>query len=632
LADDLLWPIAATPAFTSTRGLARDAMIYLGATYAQRSSREREEFEAAALQPHLLDDSPAGRWWRSLLSRLLSLVPEGVLVTAEMRQFRAELATANLLRGNPAFVSIETHAGPADDITDYLLKRDGVDLDSEPDRSVRGATRILEDALKAQRGADTQVDVVGLWRSTRAVVAIIDRAVNPAPHAELLHSSWGAVSNAIERIATSDKFDPASDGHPDLDTLFTLVSHLGRSEYPEARGDEDDGGMMAWGNWSVRVYAASSAMRFAQRFAVDHPDILDELDTFLRDPVRTVRLQVAQSIDGLWDVARDRMWSLADYVAKHEPSKGVLANFISGPLQRIAGAEPERAERLLLDILARMPPSDADGKQTGRNDFEEAAGNLVAWLCVKVDSAGAWFQFASWIDDLCVGDSFLWAMLSSLRGVLFLGYRTPGNAEEDAMRIRAQTVLERIVTASVTAKGRAEPILRSVEASDKDKTSMEALYIAGDRLLDHTCNQLYFGSGAFRQSNDGSPGIVGAPEKQCFLQDYRAVLDEIGGHGSARTIHHLIDLYVFLVEASPPDVFDHIAAILTGPGVTENYQFESLGADALVALVRVYLADYRSIFENPDRRAKLVTVLEIFSAVGWPDALKLLYELPDLLR
>src|SRR6266850_1337803 len=39
--------------------------------------------------------------------------------------------------------------------------------------------------------------------------------------------------------------------------------------------------------------------------------------------------------------------------------------------------------------------------------------------------------------------------------------------------------------------------------------------------------------------------------------------------------------YVFLVEASTTHVFDHIAAILTGPGVTENYQSESLGADAL---------------------------------------------------
>ena len=134
----------------------------------------------------------------------------------------------------------------------------------------------------------------------------------------------------------------------------------------------------------------------------------------------------------------------------------------------------------------------------------------MAWLCVKADSARAWTQFASWVDDLVIGDAFLWAMLSSLREVLFFGYRTQSNVEEAAMRARAQTVLDRIVTASVAAKGRAEPVLRSAEASDADKTPMEALYIAADHLLDHACNQLYFGSGAFRQSNDGSPGIVEA--------------------------------------------------------------------------------------------------------------------------
>jgi hypothetical protein len=32
------------------------------------------------------------------------------------------------------------------------------------------------------------------------------------------------------------------------------------------------------------------------------------------------------------------------------------------------------------------------------------------------------------------------------------------------------------------------------------------------------------------------------------------------------------------------------------------------------------------------RRQKLVEVLELFSSAGWPDALRLLFELPDLLR
>jgi hypothetical protein len=53
---------------------------------------------------------------------------------------------------------------------------------------------------------------------------------------------------------------------------------------------------------------------------------------------------------------------------------------------------------------------------------------------------------------------------------------------------------------------------------------------------------------------------------------------------------------------------------------------------SLVELVRRYLADYRPIFEDATRRRTLVDILELFSSAGWPEALKLLFELPDLLR
>jgi hypothetical protein len=325
------------------------------------------------------------------------------------------------------------------------------------------------------------------------------------------------------------------------------------------------------------------------------------------------------------------MWGLADYVAKNEPSIGVLAYFIGGPLHRIVGADAARAEQLLSDILDRVS-ARGDGERSGPNNFYEAAGNLVAWLCVTADNARAWARFGAWADDLVNGDPFLWAMLSSLRGALFLGYRSPIKPEDVALRGRAKRALERVMAAAVDAKQKAEPILRSGGVSDADKAPMEALYVAGDRLLDHACNQFYFGSGAFRQSAEESPGVAAHSEKRAFLQDYREQLDQIGRHSSAQAIHHLIELYVFFAEASPVDVFDHIASILTGPAVAENYQFEALGAEVLVSLVRVYLADYRAIFEDPARRAQLVAVLESFSSAGWPDALRLLYELPDLLR
>ena len=167
------------------------------------------------------------------------------------------------------------------------------------------------------------------------------------------------------------------------------------------------------------------------------------------------------------------------------------------------------------------------------------------------------------------------------------------------MRGRAQSVLAAVVTSAVTAMTTAEPIVRDNKLGDPERQAMEALYVAGERLLDQSCNQLYFGSGAFRPSSDqDGPGLLDAIAKQRFLSDYRTILDQIGQNGGARTIHHLIDLYAHLADAAPDVIFDHISAILVGPAIKENYQFEALGADALVALVRRYLADYRAVFED----------------------------------
>lgn len=98
------------------------------------------------------------------------------------------------------------------------------------------------------------------------------------------------------------------------------------------------------------------------------------------------------------------------------------------------------------------------------------------------------------------------------------------------------------------------------------------------------------------------------------------------------THHHLVELYEFLIPGDPAGVFDALHALLTGPAAREGYHHEGLAAPVIVRMITRYIADYRSIFEDNTRRAALVEILRLFSDVGWSDALKLLYELPDLLR
>lgn len=78
-------------------------------------------------------------------------------------------------------------------------------------------------------------------------------------------------------------------------------------------------------------------------------------------------------------------------------------------------------------------------------------------------------------------------------------------------------------------------------------------------------------------------------------------------------------------------MFDIVRAVLPGPAARESYHHESLASIVVVRIIRRYIADQRAIFNDPERRARLVSILGLFSDVGWPDALKLMYEMPDLL-
>jgi hypothetical protein len=117
-----------------------------------------------------------------------------------------------------------------------------------------------------------------------------------------------------------------------------------------------------------------------------------------------------------------------------------------------------------------------------------------------------------------------------------------------------------------------------------------------------------------------------------FISDYAGILAMLANSREPATLHHLIELYEFLMPGDPVTVFEAIHGILLGRGEEQGYHYESLGDTAVVRIVQCYLADYRAIFEDEGRRARLVAILQLFSKVGWPDALKLLYDLPDLLR
>jgi hypothetical protein len=629
VADDLLWTLASYPQFAALQGVARDAVIYLTSAYAQRATDERSAFERAALAPDLFPEGRETKWWRSLLARLLSGVTRDDLTTPEMQALFDELSAVDDLKGNPPFVRITSGWGSSEDIVDSMLRDDGVNLEKSPDREVRAASRKVEDQLEIGKGERDAAGLTTLWADVTALVAEID-AAGEELHPNLAHSSWGAVSNGVERLSKSKAYTPEVEGMPDLDTLLQLIDRLSQSPYPE-RDDDSSSDSMGWGNWDVRVYAASSLVGLAPRFGEQRPDIVERMAEFLKDRTPTVRLQIAQALNVLWNVARPRMWELVEEVAASETHPGVRRFFIAGPMGPLARAEPARCDAILDGFLERDWATARDDVRKDRVRDAEPTANLAALLYVVFDQprAGAWIR--KWATDLVRGGEYLTAMLHFLRVVYFYPYRSDTPPNQTGTAVRGREVLDLAVNSAAAVLNEARPYVLSTDEAMIAK--WQPAFMAADKVIDGVCNQIFYGSGAFRHGSDEhSPGLATPEAKRQFLTDFASVLDTIAAHAQARTVHNLMKVLAYLEDGDPPGVFDRASAVLLGPASQGGYQYESLGVDALVTLVRRYLADHREIFEDTARRQKLVEVLELFSNAGWPDALKLLFELPDLLR
>lgn len=631
VADELLWPIATSEGMLELIDVIRDAITFIAAAFSRRSAVERADFEARLIANVSSTDEGERRVWQNRAARFLSVVAEEFIAGGALQELRAQLEQQGLLTGNRPYMTIEVSWSKADDITDSLLTGDGVNLAEGPDAELRQAVRHLDSMMRSAEGVKTPEAISEIWTLTAAVVSTIDRLTATAPHERVLHASWGSVSNAVEKIVQSEHYSESLSGHPSQAALLQVLDRMADSPYPEDQ-DPSQSNLMSWGNWDVRVYVAASYMSLAASSAASAEALRDRLMRMLDDPAPTVRLQVAQSLNTLWEVDRDHMWRLAAKVATEEKDAGVIGFFIGGPLIRLADVAPERCEEFLGALLGKLPRQEEEDSRRG--DFHEAIASIAArlWIVGEREAAQGWIL--NWVRTLEDSDAYLWPLVSWLRGALFARFRKNAADRDRQIQDRAREVLRLVVDAAGDALIATKPALMNASTAEPERAAAERKYKAGLRLMEHSCNQLYFGSGAFKNGNAdrSDEGLADDEQMRGFLSEYEGILDRIALSGNAAVSYHLVELYEHLAGAAPELVFDKIAELVVGPAASDGYHYESLALDTVARLVRRYLADYRAVFDDTSRRARLVSVLELFSNAGWPEALKLLYELPDLLR
>ncbi|QWK92964.1 hypothetical protein KM031_20685 (plasmid) [Gemmobacter fulvus] len=626
--SDVLWPFACNITMLAHGDIVRYSVRFLAAAYSSRSISERASFEAEALQAGLFTGEAEQRWWRSVLSRFLSLVDVNAIATDPMRALREELAAAKELAGNPPTYSMSIRSGSSRGAARSLLASEGVDVEEGIDAQMLSQSEALYEKVGTTPLACDSVELAELWAEVLAMITFYD-AHTDTLHAKVEQPVWGNISNALQRIAGAAAYVPGVDGMPPVEELLAVLRRLWASRFPETR-EKDEDSSLSWSNWDVRVYAADAYVSLADQFGEDHSEIVDMFDAILADPVPQVRLQAAQSLQVLSRTAPDKMWALAERVARDEPHPGVLSAFLHYVIPRFTWNDAEKCKAIIEIVRARRDVIERDDKP-GRDNVAEQLGGLTAQLWCGQQEAIALEWLRAWVGDPAAHREFLTSFLSTLRGAFFARY-ADGEERDVGFSNRSQHAAMVILEACSAAVEASHTAVTGGTVEGAEREAAIATYKAAETVIGHLMNQLYFGSGAHADSREAPVGLMSPDTMRRFLVDYRPMLALLAASHEPSTHHHLVELYEFLIPGDPSSVFDSLHALLTGPAAREGYHHESLAAPVIVRMITRYIADHRSIFEDDTRRSALVEVLRLFSDVGWSDALKLLYELPDLLR
>lgn len=148
-------------------------------------------------------------------------------------------------------------------------------------------------------------------------------------------------------------------------------------------------------------------------------------------------------------------------------------------------------------------------------------------------------------------------------------------------------------------------------------------------ILHLEAEQVYFGSGAHDAGNPERDDAGGGPSALAvgarFLDEMAPTLSALATVPYPALTHSLLETLETFIAADPKLAFRLATETFMQSDRSGGYHFESMGKDLFLKIAHRYLADYGG---RLDSQPELVRSLDELADAGWPDALRLVYELP----
>lgn len=596
---------------------SREAGEFLKRIFSCLSTHDREQIEHTILSipqtvPAELEDSA-----EAVSNRLLGCLAMSDLVTEEARLLLSELEVADQVPVNRISEGVTVTRRRYTE-EDYLRDQ-GVPVNDEPNHRMRELEAPVKEFIEKYRnGVPDSQEAQSILLKVLSLHEALERADIDGVHPEQNQYARNRLGEICSIIARTDDIDCLEEtGRVVRDILLELSYHPEPKQNPEL--DEHLNETPSWSP-APRIEAADGLILLARKESCADEELLQAIDRLSRDDVPAVRLQIANRLRYLYSTANGPMWDIVERLARTEPNRGVLQSLLSGTLSPLCNADMEKVVDLTLVIYNRV--TDGPGSRKVRNGClnifsglylwrnNERCSELVKKLAVQVDQ----------YED--VG-----TLLRHFRAASTFGLDALGDPDKKAVRDRNYELLEGILDTLLVRYEELKTLTQEPDIAWTEEGKSRAQNIV--RLIDHMAREIYFSSGAHseRQSN-----IITVPDKKSeqFYHESGGVLDKLSTVAIPKITHHLLETLQFFIPLDPKVVLLRIGQVLES-GKNGGYQFESLGAQLFVKIVRRYLAEYSDLLQrDAECRQVIMNALNIF--VSWPEALQLTYRLDDIFR
>ena len=549
--------------------------------------------------------------------RLLGCIPVDLLVLPQsLNRLEAMSAQGGPPENRPPYRS---HGGVMQYSEADRLRESGVPIDDEPNASLRvKGNRLWEFASKFTNGTPKESDVSGIEADIDEVQRILLGPTDDV-HKEVLNSLEAQLLAACATVAKLKSLDCSS---PLGMTIRRILFSGLDSPEPEYHPENDvqwDKSTSGWGAPIQRIEAAEGIGTLISHGSCLDEALLAQVRRGLKDPVPSVRFQIAIRLLPLYDKDIDALWSILTAFVRDEPRVGVLSGALYSVVHPLAGRYKVEVVELIRKLLSRTDLANDGGEAF------EWGHRIATGLYIWQSDAAAFALVRPRLEGQSFRPLYAGQCLRDIREALSFSSDVPKESDS-AIRKRAFGVIETIVG---SIEARMNHLIYGIKIEDRDESWQNDFQELG-RLVDYISNQIYFASGAFDGNN--SQEKLDDESRRTFWRESQRAIRLLSDVAIPSASHHLIETLESLISFDPIDVFHAIAAVVRS-AKSWGYQYESLAVDLLVKVTERYIAEYRMELQNDRQsREELIDILETFVEAGWPSARRLSYRLEEIFR